>query len=334
MSQKQKVKKVPVSKILYSFIEKHAPQFFEIIKKNDDLIKPYEDLFEKMIINSKESLFFTAFYADLINHKITNDEINSAIYGGALMRIVDDTYDHRGTQDILKFIKFTNPIINSTINEDSSEEKNHPIYNNQKEILQQLYTNMDQLAFYLYINLIDSLKNKEKQKRNLAICLQRIQKTQEIYLEKKEENKLTPKILKKICVDKGGYTVLLPGYLIDSDMPNLENDELYDYFKKPLDQLRKENGFNNNTSYWKRQFLYLNGGIIQLLDDKRDKDEDVDMGITTFASTNELSKGEEKRLHSRLIDVFDYAFKKDLPKLKYYWYFINIYGRYHALLKK
>ncbi len=341
MLQTFKIKKVPVYDILASFISKYDSEVYEEIKENNLYLSSYKDIYKKILIGSQEALYITATYADLISHKLTMEEIKCAIYGGALMRIVDDTYDRRDVNDIKKFLKFTNPIIKSTIEETFPKKddtiflkKNYNSYSNPKNPLEKLYVHLDNLAYHLYCNLISSLQEKTHQKTNLAICLQRIQKTQELYLHEKEKSNLKLNILKQISVEKGGYTVLLPGYLIDSNLPSLLEEDLYYYFNCPLDKLINEKKVKNNNDFWRRQFLYLKGGIIQLLDDKHDKEEDRKMGITTIASKNQPTKKEEKKLHERLITVFEYAFKGDLSKIKYYWYLINIYGQYHKLLEK
>lgn len=183
MSQTSRIRKIPVSEILSSFLTKYTPEISKNIEKKSNETNPYRMLLNKISINSKEGLFFTALYSDLIKHRLSEDEIKSAIYGGALMRIVDDIYDYGEEKKISDFIKFTKPIIQSTINGNFSNSKNsfifekyYPYSLDPKDPEGKIRQSLDKLSFYLYCSLIKTLENKPKQKTNLAICLQRIQK--------------------------------------------------------------------------------------------------------------------------------------------------------------
>jgi len=327
MLEYRKARKIDVSKILYPIINETFPELYS--KPTDKPVaKIYERAYARMIAGASASKNFTSIYASLIKHKTLENEFKIAIYGGALMNVVDDIFDHCSRDEISKFIDFTSDVLQSTIddlfpidNYNSYFEKNYSINLYKKNRINNAYISLAKLAFQLYCNIITLMKKKKEQKNNFVFCLQRVQRLQNFSLNQKDKQKLSEETLRKISADKGGYTALLAGYLIDNKLPSISKNDLYKHSKSPFDNPKKINDDSNNKYFWRRQFLYELGSFSQYIDDKVDVEEDKKISIDTIAIKKPLTKEEEASFKKRILSLFELAFKKDLFFIKYQLYF-------------
>lgn len=299
-----------VGHIINPLIENFFPALLFYRNEDDPESYNYERIIRRIRGTSKASLLFISTYASLLGIMLDDNQIIAGVLAGKLMGEVDDVYDTRSKSEALRLAGVTNRIL-----EDAKQGLFPPM--DMEDYLKKHYSpgktttefeyNMDMLIIYTLCAMIHKIPLRRRQR--VCECLLRIQRA-EIESLIQQDSGVDCETLKQVMYDKGGYTALLGGYLVDDELHSI-TDGLFSLTQIPPTELTPD--------VLRVQFLYELGGLIQLVDDYVDREEDEELGLKTWIKDCVTDrKAELNNTKKRVSYLFDLAFRGKIPFLRYH----------------